>query len=175
MGGPPCQGYSGMNRFNKSNWSLVQNSMVGTGGGGRGGGEEGRRGYALGGIGMLGEATQLYVMCPSASLNPQNAPHPRPPRAGHVVPVVLRVLPPPLLPAGERAQLREPQQELHVPPDPAHAAGDGLPGVCVCTYGGGFTLCCPSCWGWETNIGSCISIPTLMYRIQLLHRTNASP
>lgn len=29
MGGPPCQGYSGMNRFNKSNWSLVQNSMVG--------------------------------------------------------------------------------------------------------------------------------------------------
>jgi DNA (cytosine-5)-methyltransferase 1 len=28
MGGPPCQGYSGMNRFNKSNWSLVQNSMV---------------------------------------------------------------------------------------------------------------------------------------------------
>ncbi len=27
MGGPPCQGYSGMNRFNKSNWSLVQNSM----------------------------------------------------------------------------------------------------------------------------------------------------
>lgn len=29
MGGPPCQGYSGMNRFNKGNWSLVQNSMVG--------------------------------------------------------------------------------------------------------------------------------------------------
>ena len=28
MGGPPCQGYSGMNRFNKGNWSLVQNSMV---------------------------------------------------------------------------------------------------------------------------------------------------
>ena len=27
-GGPPCQGYSGMNRFNKGNWSLVQNSMV---------------------------------------------------------------------------------------------------------------------------------------------------
>ena len=27
-GGPPCQGYSGMNRFNKSNWSMVQNSMV---------------------------------------------------------------------------------------------------------------------------------------------------
>jgi hypothetical protein len=24
MGGPPCQGYSGMNRFNKGNWSLVQ-------------------------------------------------------------------------------------------------------------------------------------------------------
>lgn len=30
MGGPPCQGYSGMNRFNKGNWSMVQNSMVGT-------------------------------------------------------------------------------------------------------------------------------------------------
>lgn len=29
MGGPPCQGYSGMNRFNKGNWSMVQNSMVG--------------------------------------------------------------------------------------------------------------------------------------------------
>ncbi|GFH06104.1 cytosine-specific methyltransferase [Haematococcus lacustris] len=28
MGGPPCQGYSGMNRFNKGNWSMVQNSMV---------------------------------------------------------------------------------------------------------------------------------------------------
>jgi DNA (cytosine-5)-methyltransferase 1 len=28
MGGPPCQGYSGMNRFNKRNWSTVQNSMV---------------------------------------------------------------------------------------------------------------------------------------------------
>ncbi len=28
MGGPPCQGYSGMNRFNKGNWSQVQNSMV---------------------------------------------------------------------------------------------------------------------------------------------------
>jgi DNA (cytosine-5)-methyltransferase 1 len=28
MGGPPCQGYSGMNRFNKSNWSTVQCSMV---------------------------------------------------------------------------------------------------------------------------------------------------
>lgn len=28
-GGPPCQGYSGMNRFNKGNWSMVQNSMVG--------------------------------------------------------------------------------------------------------------------------------------------------
>lgn len=27
-GGPPCQGYSGMNRFNKGTWSLVQNSMV---------------------------------------------------------------------------------------------------------------------------------------------------
>ena len=27
-GGPPCQGYSGMNRFNKGNWSVVQNSMV---------------------------------------------------------------------------------------------------------------------------------------------------
>jgi DNA (cytosine-5)-methyltransferase 1 len=27
-GGPPCQGYSGMNRFNKGNWSMVQNSMV---------------------------------------------------------------------------------------------------------------------------------------------------
>ena len=27
-GGPPCQGYSGMNRFNKGNWSQVQNSMV---------------------------------------------------------------------------------------------------------------------------------------------------
>ena len=30
MGGPPCQGYSGMNRFNKGNWSMVQNSMVRT-------------------------------------------------------------------------------------------------------------------------------------------------
>jgi DNA (cytosine-5)-methyltransferase 1 len=29
VGGPPCQGYSGMNRFNKRNWSMVQNSMVG--------------------------------------------------------------------------------------------------------------------------------------------------
>lgn len=29
-GGPPCQGYSGMNRFNKGNWSMVQNSMVGS-------------------------------------------------------------------------------------------------------------------------------------------------
>ncbi|KAG2494496.1 hypothetical protein HYH03_007265 [Edaphochlamys debaryana] len=28
MGGPPCQGYSGMNRFNKGTWSQVQNSMV---------------------------------------------------------------------------------------------------------------------------------------------------
>ena len=28
VGGPPCQGYSGMNRFNKGNWSMVQNSMV---------------------------------------------------------------------------------------------------------------------------------------------------
>lgn len=27
-GGPPCQGYSGMNRFNKGLWSVVQNSMV---------------------------------------------------------------------------------------------------------------------------------------------------
>ncbi|CAL5224063.1 g6688 [Coccomyxa viridis] len=27
-GGPPCQGYSGMNRFNKGSWSMVQNSMV---------------------------------------------------------------------------------------------------------------------------------------------------
>ncbi|GMH33098.1 hypothetical protein BSKO_00932 [Bryopsis sp. KO-2023] len=27
-GGPPCQGYSGMNRFNKGTWSLMQNSMV---------------------------------------------------------------------------------------------------------------------------------------------------
>ncbi|PNH03379.1 DNA (cytosine-5)-methyltransferase 1, partial [Tetrabaena socialis] len=26
MGGPPCQGYSGMNRFNKGNWSQIQNS-----------------------------------------------------------------------------------------------------------------------------------------------------
>ena len=48
-GGPPCQGYSGMNRFNKGNWSMVQNSMVsgararggrkrGAGAGGGGGG-----------------------------------------------------------------------------------------------------------------------------------------
>lgn len=28
VGGPPCQGYSGMNRFNKSQWSTTQNSMV---------------------------------------------------------------------------------------------------------------------------------------------------
>ncbi|GIL65377.1 hypothetical protein Vafri_19006 [Volvox africanus] len=28
MGGPPCQGYSGMNRFNKGLWSQVQNSMA---------------------------------------------------------------------------------------------------------------------------------------------------
>ena len=28
MGGPPCQGYSGMNRFNRGQWSMVQNSMV---------------------------------------------------------------------------------------------------------------------------------------------------
>jgi DNA (cytosine-5)-methyltransferase 1 len=28
MGGPPCQGFSGMNRFNSGNWSMVQNSMV---------------------------------------------------------------------------------------------------------------------------------------------------
>ncbi|KXZ43940.1 hypothetical protein GPECTOR_77g36 [Gonium pectorale] len=28
MGGPPCQGYSGMNRFNRGSWSQVQNSMV---------------------------------------------------------------------------------------------------------------------------------------------------
>ena len=27
-GGPPCQGYSGMNRFNKGMWSRVQNEMV---------------------------------------------------------------------------------------------------------------------------------------------------
>jgi DNA (cytosine-5)-methyltransferase 1 len=27
-GGPPCQGYSGMNRFNKGTWSRVQNEMV---------------------------------------------------------------------------------------------------------------------------------------------------
>ena len=27
-GGPPCQGYSGMNRFNKGTWSKVQNEMV---------------------------------------------------------------------------------------------------------------------------------------------------
>lgn len=34
MGGPPCQGYSGMNRFNKGNWSMVQ---VRGGAGGAGG------------------------------------------------------------------------------------------------------------------------------------------
>ena len=28
MGGPPCQGYSGMNRFNRGQWSMMQNSMV---------------------------------------------------------------------------------------------------------------------------------------------------
>eukprot|EP00210_Caulerpa_lentillifera_P008334 g7950.t1 len=28
VGGPPCQGFSGMNRFNKSQWSTTQNSMV---------------------------------------------------------------------------------------------------------------------------------------------------
>ena len=28
MGGPPCQGYSGMNRFNRGQWSTMQNSMV---------------------------------------------------------------------------------------------------------------------------------------------------
>ncbi|KXZ52097.1 hypothetical protein GPECTOR_10g1120 [Gonium pectorale] len=28
IGGPPCQGYSGMNRFNRGSWSQVQNSMV---------------------------------------------------------------------------------------------------------------------------------------------------
>lgn len=28
VGGPPCQGFSGMNRFNKGKWSTVQNSMV---------------------------------------------------------------------------------------------------------------------------------------------------
>lgn len=28
VGGPPCQGYSGMNRFNKGQWSMMQNSMV---------------------------------------------------------------------------------------------------------------------------------------------------
>jgi hypothetical protein len=33
MGGPPCQGYSGMNRFNKGNWSMVQVG-AGVGGGG---------------------------------------------------------------------------------------------------------------------------------------------
>jgi len=27
-GGPPCQGYSGMNRFNKGNWSMIQSSMI---------------------------------------------------------------------------------------------------------------------------------------------------
>ena len=27
-GGPPCQGFSGMNRFTKSTWSKVQNDMV---------------------------------------------------------------------------------------------------------------------------------------------------
>lgn len=27
-GGPPCQGYSGMNRFNQGEWSMTQNSMV---------------------------------------------------------------------------------------------------------------------------------------------------
>ena len=30
VGGPPCQGYSGMNRFNKGQWSMMQNSMVST-------------------------------------------------------------------------------------------------------------------------------------------------
>ena len=28
MGGPPCQGYSGMNRHNSGAWSMQQNSMV---------------------------------------------------------------------------------------------------------------------------------------------------
>ncbi len=53
MGGPPCQGYSGMNRFNKSNWSLVQNSMVRCCRG-----EEGREGERViserGGVDMRG-------------------------------------------------------------------------------------------------------------------------
>ncbi len=35
-GGPPCQGFSGMNRFNRGDWSQVQNSMVSVGRGGVG-------------------------------------------------------------------------------------------------------------------------------------------
>ena len=44
------------------------------------------------------------------------------------IPLCCRLLPPPLLPAGECAQLCEPQQELHLPPHPALPARHGIPG-----------------------------------------------
>eukprot|EP00983_Pelagomonas_calceolata_P102570 1158821-Pelagomonas_calceolata.AAC.3 len=52
--------------------------------------------------------------------------------AGDGIPQLLRLLPPPLLPSGERAQLCEPQQELHLQAHAAHAAGYGLPGAHLC-------------------------------------------
>lgn len=48
---------------------------------------------------------------------------------GDVLPVVRRLLPPALLPARERAQLRLAQQVVHVQADPAVAARDGLLGA----------------------------------------------
>ena len=45
-------------------------------------------------------------------------------------------------------------------------------GYQVCGEGGGAV--CPVGDGTPT-LGSCSSIPTLMYRVQLLHLTNASP
>lgn len=152
MGGPPCQGYSGMNRFNKGNWSMVQNSMVRAGVRGRGRGrvpEQPGPCAAAAGRGQHRARAAHHAAGQHAPPPPQavgglsaaahaGAPHPRPhltsaplpcPPVGHGVPQLLRLLPPPLLPAGERAQLCEPQQELHVPPHAAHAAGHGLPGA----------------------------------------------
>jgi hypothetical protein len=104
MGGPPCQGYSGMNRFNKGNWSMVQNSMVR--GAGQGAGLRGSRD-------MRGLQACRPCRPPVTAVSPLHLPLPRltrpvppdtyppPPLAakGDGVPVLCGLLPPALLPA----------------------------------------------------------------------------
>ena len=47
---------------------------------------------------------------------------------GHGLPLLRRLLPAPLLPAGEREEFRQPQQELYLPPHPPLSPRHGLPG-----------------------------------------------